>query len=65
MQHSALSSDRSSVFAFITFAAAATVWIGVMAVQPKGEGLRALSIVMTKDIAVVQQPPVLVADLSR
>ncbi len=51
------SADRSSVIAFIAFAAAAAGWISVMAVQPKPASLQASEIVITKDIAVVQPPP--------
>jgi hypothetical protein len=54
MQRPAPSSDRSSATAFILFASAAAVWIGVMAMQPHPASLQASVIVMTKDIALVQ-----------
>ncbi|QUS39786.1 hypothetical protein RPMA_13760 [Tardiphaga alba] len=57
--------DHSSIVAFVAFAAAATMWIGVMAAQPKPEGLLASTIIMTKDIALAQQPALILADLSR
>jgi hypothetical protein len=57
MQRPAPSPDRSSAIAFIVFASAAAVWIGVMAAQPKPAGLQASVIVMTKDIALLQPQP--------
>lgn len=57
MPQSDSSLDRSSLVAFIAFAAAAAVWLGVMAVQPNASDLQAAAIVMTKDIAVVLPPP--------
>lgn len=67
MQRPDPSPDRSSAIAFIAFAAAATVWISVMAVQPKPEGLQASVIVMSKDIAMTLPRPAWteLADLSR
>lgn len=59
--------DPSSTIAFVAFAAAATVWISVMAVQPKPESLQASVIVMSRDIAMTIPPPTWVelAGLSR
>ncbi|MET0219345.1 MAG: hypothetical protein ABW213_01680 [Tardiphaga sp.] len=57
MSQSDSSPDRSSAVAFIAFAAAAAVWLGVMAVQPNGTDLQAATIVMTKDIAVTLPSP--------
>lgn len=61
MQRSNPSPDHSSALAFIAFAAAAAVWIGVMAVQPMPQGnvqgLQASTIVMTKDIALARPQP--------
>ncbi|KZD21544.1 hypothetical protein [Tardiphaga robiniae] len=65
MQRPDASPDHSSALAFIAFAAAAAVWIGVMAVQPKPHGifdgnpqsLQASVIVMTKDIALARPQP--------
>jgi hypothetical protein len=57
MPQSESSPDRSSLVAFVAFASAAAVWIGVMAVQPNAADLQAAAIVMTKDIAVVLPPP--------
>lgn len=68
MQRSAPSPDHSSIFAFTAFAAAAAVWIGVMAVQPKPASMQASAIVISKDVVVTvrPQPPfVELADLSR
>jgi hypothetical protein len=67
MQRPDPSPDRSSAIAFTAFAAAATVWIGVMAVQPKPESLQASVIVMSKDIAMTMPhaPWMELADLSR
>lgn len=67
MQRPDPSPDRSSAIAFAAFAAAATVWIGIMAVQPKPESLQASVIVMSKQIAMTLPRPAWVelADLSR
>jgi hypothetical protein len=67
MQRPDPSSDRSSAIAFVAFAAAATVWIGIMAVQPKPERLQASVIIMSKDIAMTIPRPAWaeLADLSR
>lgn len=67
MQRPAPSPDRSSAIAFVAFAAAATVWIGIMAVQPKPEGMQASVVVMSKQIAMTLPRPAWVelADLSR
>lgn len=67
MQRPAPSPDRSSAIAFVAFAAAATVWIGVMAVQPKPESLQASVIVMSRDIAMTipRAPWMELADLTR
>ena len=67
MQRPDPSPDRSSAIAFVAFAAAATVWIGIMAVQPKPESLQASVIVMSKQIAMTLPRPAWVelADLSR
>jgi hypothetical protein len=61
------SPDRSSAIAFVAFAAAATVWIGIVAVQPKPEGLRASVFVMSRDIAMTVPQPTWteLANLSR
>lgn len=67
MQRPNPSPDRSSAIAFVAFAAAATVWIGVMAVQPKPASLQASVLVMSRDIAMTLPRPTWVelADLSR
>jgi hypothetical protein len=67
MQRPDPSPDRSSAIAFVAFAAAATVWIGIMAVQPKPESLQASVIVMSRDIAMTmpRAPWMELADLSR
>lgn len=67
MQRPDPSPDGSSAIAFVAFAAAATVWIGIMAVQPKPESLQASVIVMSKQIAMTLPRPAWVelADLSR
>lgn len=67
MQRPDPSPDRSSAIAFVAFAAAATVWIGVMAIQPRPESLQASVIVMSKDIAMTipRAPWAELADLSR
>jgi len=67
MQRPAPSPDRSSAIAFVAFVAAATVWIGVMAVQPKPESLQASVIVMSRDIAMTipRAPWLELADLTR
>ncbi len=67
MQRPDPSPDRSSAIAFVAFAAAATIWIGVMTVQPKPESLQASVIVMSKDIAMTMPRPswTEMADLSR
>jgi hypothetical protein len=57
MPQSDSSPDRSSLVAFIVFAATAAVWLGVMAVQPNGTDLQAATIVMTKDIALKLPSP--------
>lgn len=67
MQRPDPSPDRSSAIAFVAFAAAATVWIGIMAIQPKPESLQASVIVMSKQIAMTlpRAPWMELADLSR
>jgi hypothetical protein len=67
MQRPDPSSDRSSAIAFVAFAAAATVWIGIMAIQPKPESLQASIIVVSRDIAMTmpRAPWTELADLSR
>jgi hypothetical protein len=65
MQRPDPSPDHSSALAFTVFAAAAAVWIGVMAVQPTPQGnsqgnslgLQVSAIVMTKDITLVRPQP--------
>lgn len=66
MQRPDPSPDRSSAIAFVAFAAA-TVWIGIMAIQPKPESLQASVIVMSKQIAMTlpRAPWMELADLSR
>jgi hypothetical protein len=66
MQRRDPSPDGSSVVAFLAFAAAATVWIGLMASQPRPADLLASAMVM-KDVAMAAPiaPPVEMADLSR
>lgn len=67
MQRPEPSPDRSSAIAFVAFAAAATVWVGVMAVQPKAESMQTSFTVMSKDIAIAMPrvPWTELADLSR
>lgn len=67
MQRPDPSPDRSSAIAFVAFAAAATVWIGVMAAQPKPQSLQASAIVMSKHIAMTMPRAswMELADLSR
>jgi hypothetical protein len=68
MPRSDPSPDHSSIFAFTAFAAAASIWIGIMAVQPKITSLQASAIVIGHDVIVSARPlpPLLeLADLSR
>lgn len=67
MQRPEPSPDQSSAIAFVAFAAAATVWVGIMAVQPKPESMQASVIVMSRDIAMTipRASWMELADLSR
>lgn len=68
MPQSDPSPDRSSLLAFIAFGAAATIWIGVMAIHPNPASLHASAIVISRDIIAMARPaPTLMelADLSR
>ncbi len=67
MQRPDPSPDRSSAIAFVAFAAAATVWIGIITVQPKPESLQASVLVMSRDIAMTlpRAAWLELADLSR
>lgn len=59
--------DRATALAFSAFAAAACIWIGVMAQEQGATHLQATTIVLSQNvsIAIPSAPVIALADLSR